>query len=84
MVIIKLGTQRCFGRARCAAGKPKEIKMRILIAGAGVVGTNLAEQLSMEGHEISLVDSEPEVLRPITDKLDVLTVVGSASSLRTL
>ena len=64
--------------------EPKETKMRILIAGAGVVGTNLAEQLSMEGHEISLVDSDPEVLRPITDKLDVLTVVGSASSLRTL
>ncbi len=58
--------------------------MRILIAGAGIVGSNLAAQLSIEGHEISLVDIDPAVLRPLTDKLDVLTVVGSASSPSTL
>jgi len=58
--------------------------MKILIAGAGIVGANLAEQLSIEGHEISLVDNDPEVLRPLTDKLDVLTVQGSASSPSTL
>ena len=58
--------------------------MRILIAGAGVVGANLAEQLSIEGHEVSVVDNDPEALRPLADKLDLLTVAGSASSLRTL
>lgn len=58
--------------------------MRILIAGAGIVGSNLAAQLSVEGHEVSLVDSSAEVLRLLTDKLDVLTVVGSASSPSTL
>jgi len=58
--------------------------MRILITGAGVVGTSLAEQLSMEGHEVSLVDSDPDVLRSAADKLDILTVAGSASSPRTL
>jgi len=58
--------------------------MKILIAGAGIVGSNLAQQLSMEGHEVSLVDNDPEVLRPLTDRLDVLTVQGSASSPSTL
>ena len=58
--------------------------MRILIAGAGVVGSNLAEQLSIEGHEISVVDVDSEVLRALADKLDILTVAGQASSLRTL
>jgi len=58
--------------------------MRILIAGAGVVGSNLAEQLSIEGHQVSLVDADPDVLKPLQDKLDVLTVVGSASSPSTL
>jgi len=58
--------------------------MRVLIAGAGIVGSNLAEQLSIEGHEVSLVDSDPDVLRPLQDKLDVLTVIGSASSPTTL
>ena len=48
--------------------------MKILIAGAGIVGSNLAQQLSMEGHEVSLVDNDPEVPRPLTDRLDVLTV----------
>jgi len=58
--------------------------MRILIVGAGIVGSNLAEQLSMEGHEISLVDRDPEVLRALQNKLDVLTVTGSGTSPSTL
>ncbi|MGD0583540.1 MAG: Trk system potassium transporter TrkA [Bacteroidales bacterium] len=54
--------------------------MRIIIAGAGEVGTHLAKMLSNENHEILLIDSEEERLRPIDSSLDVLTYHGSATS----
>jgi trk system potassium uptake protein TrkA len=52
--------------------------MKILIVGAGVVGSNLAEELSVAGHNVSIVDRDPAVLRRIADRMDVLTVTGNA------
>ncbi len=52
--------------------------MRILIVGAGIVGNNLAQELSQEGHDISIVDQDPEKIRHISDTLDVLSVKGNA------
>jgi len=52
--------------------------MRILIVGAGLVGSNLAEELSREGHDISIVDRDPKKISAIADSLDVLTVRGNA------
>lgn len=54
--------------------------MKILIVGAGAVGFNLAKQLSKEGHDISVVERDLELVRRITEKLDVFVVSGSASS----
>lgn len=53
--------------------------MRIVVVGAGVVGFHLAEELSGEGHDISVVDSSPELIRKINEKMDVLAVAGDAS-----
>ncbi len=52
--------------------------MRILIIGAGVVGFNLAKELSKEGHDIAIIDQDSEKMRPISDSLDVLAVTGNA------
>ena len=52
--------------------------MRILIVGAGIVGYNLAQELSHEGHDIAIVDQDPERVRRITDTLDVMAVEGNA------
>lgn len=54
--------------------------MKILIVGAGAVGFNLAKQLSMEGHDISVVEKDYDLVKRITEKLDVSVVSGSASS----
>lgn len=54
--------------------------MKILIVGAGAVGFNLAKQLSKEGHDISVVEKDQELVKRISEKLDVLVVSGSASS----
>ncbi len=52
--------------------------MRILIVGAGIVGYNLAQELSQEGHDIAIVDQNSERIRRIADTLDVLAVEGNA------
>jgi len=58
--------------------------MRIIIAGAGEVGTHLAKMLSNENHEIILIDTEETRLKPIDSSLDVLTYHGSATSVKML
>lgn len=37
--------------------------MNIIIAGCGKVGCALAEQLNAEGHEISVIDTDPQVVQ---------------------
>ena len=58
--------------------------MRIIIAGAGEVGTHLAKMLSNENHEIILIDTEEDRLKPVDSSMDVLTYVGSATSINIL
>jgi trk system potassium uptake protein TrkA len=54
--------------------------MKILILGAGQVGSTAAFSLAREeANEVTIVDSNAEVLRDLQDRLDVRTVVGNAS-----
>lgn len=54
--------------------------MKILILGAGQVGTTAAYSLAREeANEVTIVDRNPEVLRELQDRLDVRTVVGNAA-----
>ena len=52
--------------------------MNIVIAGAGEIGSNLAIRLTAEGHNVSIIEKDPEASRKM-EILDVLTVTGSAS-----
>ncbi len=54
--------------------------MKILILGAGQVGSTAAYSLAREeANEVTIVDRDPEVLRELQDRLDVRTVVGHAA-----
>ncbi len=54
--------------------------MKILILGAGQVGSSAAYHLSREeANEVTIVDMRPEVLRELQDRLDIRTVVGHAA-----
>jgi trk system potassium uptake protein TrkA len=54
--------------------------MKILILGAGQVGRTAADHLSREeANEVTVVDSNEEVLRELQDRLDVRTVAGNAA-----
>ena len=58
--------------------------MNIVIAGAGDMGYHLAEQLSYDNKDITLIDTDREVLDYVASKLDVLTVQGDATSFEIL
>ncbi|MDR1517524.1 MAG: Trk system potassium transporter TrkA [Dysgonamonadaceae bacterium] len=58
--------------------------MKILIAGAGAVGTHLARLLDEENHEITLMDSEKERLGTMRDNAELLTYAGNCTSLKDL
>jgi len=58
--------------------------MKIIIIGDGKLGFALAETLSRENHDITIVDNNAEALRRALKKLDVLCKEGSGSSMDTL
>lgn len=53
--------------------------MKIIILGAGQVGRTLAEHLLTERNDITLVDTNADVLKQMGDKFDLRTIRGSAS-----
>lgn len=58
--------------------------MKIIIAGAGEVGTHLAKMLSNEDQDIILIDSDQRRLDIIDANYNLMTWNGSASSLETM
>ncbi len=58
--------------------------MNIIVAGAGAVGSHLAKMLSQENHDIVLLDPDENKLRQVGSNLDVMTRVGSATSISDL
>ena len=58
--------------------------MKIIIAGAGAVGTHLAKLLSREKQEIILMDDNEERLATLSSNFDLLTVVASPTSIKGL
>ena len=53
--------------------------MRIVILGAGQVGSTVAESLVSEANDITVVDTEPVRLKRLQDRLDLRTVIGNAA-----
>lgn len=53
--------------------------MKVIICGAGQVGWQIARHLSGEKNEVTVVDSNPELVRRATDTLDVQGIAGFAS-----
>ena len=50
--------------------------MKIIICGAGQVGTGIAERLSVEENDVTVIDQSAELVASISDTLDVQGVVG--------
>ncbi|MBQ8225176.1 MAG: Trk system potassium transporter TrkA [Bacteroides sp.] len=58
--------------------------MKIIIAGAGAVGTHLAKLLSREKQDIILMDEDEEKLNPLSSNFDLMTVEASPTSIKGL
>ena len=58
--------------------------MNIIIVGGGKVGYSVAETLSAEGHDITVIDQSAATIERISTALDVICVQGSAANPETL
>ena len=57
--------------------------MQIIIVGCGNVGRTLAEQLSKEGHNITVVDERQEKVEYISNTYDIMGIIGNGASFET-
>lgn len=55
--------------------------MNIIIAGDGKVGSMLTRQLSTEGHDITIIDSNAKVLEASMERYDIIAVHGNCASM---
>lgn len=58
--------------------------MRIVIAGAGRVGGTVAEALTEEGHDVTIIDRDSELISHISNDLDAICIEGSATDVDVL
>ena len=58
--------------------------MKIIIAGAGDVGSHLAKMLSNEYHDLTIIDNDEGRLSRVSESADVITIFGSPTSITTL
>lgn len=54
--------------------------LRIIIVGCGKVGATLTEQLSKEGHDITVIDKDSAAVQALSDTYDVMGLVGNGAS----
>lgn len=64
--------------------KKKPDALSIIIVGMGKVGHTLCEQLSREGHDITIVDTDERVIHDTAEVFDVMGVRGNGASLSVL
>jgi len=53
--------------------------MKVIVCGAGQVGSQIARHLSDEGNAVTVIDNNAQLVRNVTDAFDVTGVVGFAS-----
>jgi trk system potassium uptake protein TrkA len=53
--------------------------MKIIVCGAGEVGSSIAEYLASEGGNITVIDQDADLVRRVAENLDVTAVIGHAS-----
>ena len=58
--------------------------MKIIIVGAGEVGTFLSQTLSEEGHDVILIEQDPSLCQEVNETQNVKTLEGNGSSAQTL
>ena len=55
--------------------------MQIFVIGNGKIGQEIVQSVSQEGHNITIIDSNPKVVNKLIDSFDVKGIVGNGASL---
>ncbi|MGN0092122.1 MAG: NAD-binding protein, partial [Alistipes sp.] len=58
--------------------------MKIVIAGVGEMGSHLAQMLSGNGHDITVIDTDPKLLAEVSSLADVITIEGDSTTFAVL
>lgn len=59
---------------------PYAVRMNIVIVGDGKVGATLVEHLSLEGHDVVVIDRDPKVVEDLVNSNDVMGICGNGAS----
>ena len=54
--------------------------MKVIICGAGKVGTSIAKHLVSQDNDVTVVDRSIDLISDIREKVDLKTIIGSASN----
>ncbi len=54
--------------------------MQIIVVGCGNVGQKLIQQLSKEGHNITVIEEKSSVVQTVVNNMDVMGIVGNGAS----
>ncbi|MDD4362799.1 MAG: Trk system potassium transporter TrkA [Atribacterota bacterium] len=58
--------------------------MKIIIIGAGKVGSQIAQTLSAENHDVTIIDKREDIRQELDNNLDIMTVIGNGANVRIL
>lgn len=72
---MKRGIQLVFQKIN-----PRKNGLKIIIVGCGKVGLTLVEQLSREGHDITIIDNNPQKVSSVSSFNDVMGICGNGGS----
>lgn len=54
--------------------------MKIIIVGCGKVGTSIATELNLEGHDITVIDTKRDEVQNLSDTLDIMGIEGNGAT----
>ena len=58
--------------------------MRIVIVGAGAVGSYLAERLAFEGQDVVVIEADPQRAQELQESVDCLVITANGASIQAL
>ena len=58
--------------------------MKIIILGGGTVGSAICSQLAKEGHDLTVVDTDQNILNEISNTCDIIPIQGNAADVSVL
>ncbi len=64
--------------------KGRVISLNIIVVGIGKVGYAVAERLTQENHDVTVIDTDEDVINDILQDIDVIGIIGNGASSKTL